>query len=275
MKYSHFTHGMLSNVARGAGAVLFGVLGATLVTACAVETSTESGETAEVAIQAQSQVLNTLSVEGEEISFVAYDAGDGSPRAIMIEGTHSNMTESVFSGLARQAGKLTTLEKFKALAPADAVPHQLLVDAHAGQAVSLGRTDASVRQIQFDPSLVLKYSTPTACRNAALGGATPNDSFTSAWFETAGTVCTNDCDWTGDDMKVWACVADGSVGITYAYWRDYEHTTWKSSGQYAIPKSGIRYWSWDGSIVPLKMMKITVGGMNNNPHSIGWAIGFF
>ncbi len=272
---THSSNSTLAKTVCTFGACCLGILGAGLIAGCSAATDTGSEPAQEASIEAQQQLLNSLEVGGERIDFVAYEAGDGSPRAIFIEGTLSNRQESVFTALERQEGKLTALEKFYALAPTGAAPHEFLVESHAAQAVRIERADASVKRVTFDPSSVEKFSTPTACRNAVLAGATATDSFTSAWFETAGTVCTDNCDWTSYDMKTWACVADGSVGLAYNEWRDYEHTNWKSSGQTYIPESSVRYWSWDGSIVPLKMMRVKVLGMNNNPHSIGWAIGFF
>ncbi|HVZ31922.1 MAG TPA: hypothetical protein VG963_05825 [Polyangiaceae bacterium] len=148
------------------------------VVALACSAAEESGAPAAQAEAepVEAQVLNTVSVAGESIQFLEYKS-DGEEPVFMLQNRGSAYSKgSILDRLEAEAGKLTLLETFYALAPGDAVPHPDLVQLHAVEVQGLGRADAAVRHVSFDVNLPVQKSA-SACDSYATANQWPGETW--------------------------------------------------------------------------------------------------
>jgi hypothetical protein len=119
--------------------------------------------------------------------------------------------------LFEEAGPLTVLEIFHALAGTEAEPNPLLVRHHAVEADLLGRPDAAVREILFDPRVIAKVS-PSTCDGFIVGNYWRHKA-KKDYASGRDYVCLkNDCGfWTTEGTKAVICAnsteVDARAGI--------------------------------------------------------------
>lgn len=128
----------------------------------ATETGSGQGDKIAEAEGTSAEALATIDVGDQQVSFYASEAGE-----ILVGSAKLNFDpEFAIVQLERTAGtELTPLELFSALAPSE-TPPEALVEDHAGRVVHLGRSDARVLEVAYEPQLVAKAWTPTQCDNA-------------------------------------------------------------------------------------------------------------
>ncbi len=115
------------------------------------ELSVGPAPAAENVIKAQPETLNEFVTAGETFQFLRVP---GESPTYLLGFEHSSTSEGLAETLLGEHPDLTLLEMFYALAPADATPHPDLVAFHAIQTKILGRTDTSVRRVDFNVNRV-------------------------------------------------------------------------------------------------------------------------
>jgi hypothetical protein len=137
---------------------LLGVVGG----CSAAEVGSEQDDGIAEAAETSAEALATIEVGEQQVTFYVGDRG------ILVGSAKTNFDpEFAIVQLERTAGvELTPLEVFSALAP-DETPPEPLVQDHAARVAQLGRADASLLQVAYEPQrLLAKAWTPTQCDNA-------------------------------------------------------------------------------------------------------------
>lgn len=127
----------------------------------------------------EGQILHELTVAGESIQFLEYAAEGDSPSFMLHDTASAYVKQSLLERLQAEAGELTLLETFYALAPAGAKAHPDLERFHAEQVAALGRVDSSVHRVAFDVNQPVEKSI-SGCDNWAAANAFPGDPWDSA-----------------------------------------------------------------------------------------------
>ena len=113
---------------------------------------------AEEAEVAEMELLHEFSVGTEEIALFRTVDDDGND-VVMLRGMRSAyIPAGVVDRLREQEPEVTFLELFQTLGPAGVEPNAALVRFHEVQARAFGRTDLSVRRIEFDKNVVVEKS---------------------------------------------------------------------------------------------------------------------
>jgi hypothetical protein len=214
---------------------------------------------AEEAEVAETEVLHDFVVGEEQISLIRTvdDQGDD---FIMLQGSlASNIPVGVIDRLREQEPELTFLELFQTLAPAGLEPKAALVRFHDVQARAFGRTDLSVRQIQFDKNVVVEKSAATcttwsnATAQSVIGPAlagTSNQANMPGGGNMNGILCHAQnnvaaCHISNIDAKFVAVCNDGPAGeiMTKGHWR-HNNGSWQKDANYVVYGPGTRHYRW-------------------------------
>lgn len=132
--------------------------------ACAAENSGGAAGIEEEAEIAES--LQSIQAGAEKVEFFAASGG-----ILMSFSKPNALPRFAIDVLEEKAGhELTPLEIFQSLAP-EGAPHARLLADHAQRARVLGRADASVVRVVFEPQLIEKAWTPEQCEQSLIPNA--------------------------------------------------------------------------------------------------------
>lgn len=191
------------------------------------------------------EAFAAIEVGEQQVTFYGDEA-----LGILVGSAKSNFDpEFAIVQLERTAGtELTPLEVFSALAPGETPPNQLVAD-HAIRAVELGRVDATVLQVAYEPQqLVEKAWTPTQC-DSALGltasGVIRRNS------QVVIDLCTSNLSAAGCDVYVptarhRAGVCNNSPTLsmnTKAHTRDTS-SGWRTASASVVPNGSYLWTAW-------------------------------
>ncbi|HEY3497794.1 MAG TPA: hypothetical protein VGK73_24015 [Polyangiaceae bacterium] len=192
------------------------------------------------------EAFATIEVGEQQVTF--FDSGDG---GILVGSAKSNFDpEFAIVQLERTAGmELTPLELFSALAPGEAAPEQLVED-HAARVAALGRADATVLQIAYEPQqLIEKAWTPTQCDNAlgltAAGVIRRNNQLVIDYC-TANLTASPGCETYVPTARHRAGVCNNSPTLsmtTKAHTRDTS-SSWRTSTASVVPNGSYLWTAW-------------------------------
>jgi hypothetical protein len=189
------------------------------------------------------EAFATIEVGDQQVTFYGGDAGE-----ILVGSVKLNFDpEFAIAQLERTAGtELTPLELFSGLAP-DETPPQRLIEDHAGRVARLGRPDASVLKVAYEPQQVEKAWTPTQCDNAL--GLTAS-SVIRRNSQLHVDLCTSNlaqpCDVypaTGRH-RAGVCNNSPSLSMTTTAYSRHIDSDWRSASASVPPNGSFLWTSW-------------------------------
>ena len=199
----------------------------------------------------EAAAIATIEAGKQQVTFFGEDDG-----AILIGSSKPNLDpEFAVVQLERTAGtELTPLEVFSALAPDQTPPEQLVAD-HATRVAELGRADASVLRVAYEPRQFTPAGwTPAQCDNAfglTASSVIRKNSQVVVDLCTANLSSTTTCDVYVNTLRHRAAVCNNSPTLsmtTKAHTRDID-SSWRTSSA-SVPPNGSYLWTALGRATP-------------------------